>query len=184
MNYKTNDNTHGYNDFLIHYGIEGQKWGVRRFQNEDGTLTAEGRTRYGRGKNIDREYGEILRKERNRLEKENQPKIDKLYEQIGRLVDKYELDGDDGGGGNSEKYTDEQLKRAAKKFWDYNNQIEWLDQEARNKALTKAKDTVIKKYGQVGLSEMKHYRNVKSGLIAGTILTALGGSIWSAMKFG
>lgn len=33
-------------DFLMHYGIKGQKWGVRRFQNEDGTLTAEGKARY------------------------------------------------------------------------------------------------------------------------------------------
>lgn len=31
---------------LYHYGIEGQKWGVRRFQNKDGTLTAEGRAHY------------------------------------------------------------------------------------------------------------------------------------------
>ena len=31
---------------LTHFGIKGQKWGVRRFQNEDGTLTAEGRERY------------------------------------------------------------------------------------------------------------------------------------------
>lgn len=31
---------------LYHYGIKGQKWGVRRFQNTDGTLTAEGRERY------------------------------------------------------------------------------------------------------------------------------------------
>jgi len=40
------------NDFnelhaLYHHGIKGQKWGVRRFQNEDGTLTAEGKARYG-----------------------------------------------------------------------------------------------------------------------------------------
>lgn len=34
------------NDFLIHFGIPGQRWGVRRFQNEDGTLTEEGRQRY------------------------------------------------------------------------------------------------------------------------------------------
>lgn len=31
---------------LSHHGIKGQKWGVRRFQNEDGTLTAEGKQRY------------------------------------------------------------------------------------------------------------------------------------------
>lgn len=30
---------------LYHYGVKGQKWGVRRYQNADGTLTAEGRKR-------------------------------------------------------------------------------------------------------------------------------------------
>lgn len=33
-------------EYLEHYGIKGQKWGIRRYQNEDGTLTAEGRKRY------------------------------------------------------------------------------------------------------------------------------------------
>ena len=32
---------------LYHHGVPGQKWGVRRYQNEDGTLTAEGREHYG-----------------------------------------------------------------------------------------------------------------------------------------
>ena len=31
-----------------HWGILGMKWGVRRWQNEDGTLTPEGRIHYGR----------------------------------------------------------------------------------------------------------------------------------------
>ena len=33
-------------NYLAHYGIVGQRWGVRRFQNSDGTLTAEGKKRY------------------------------------------------------------------------------------------------------------------------------------------
>ena len=33
-------------DELKHYGIKGQKWGVRRYENEDGTLTPEGKERY------------------------------------------------------------------------------------------------------------------------------------------
>lgn len=32
---------------LYHHGIKGQKWGIRKYQNEDGTLTAEGKARYG-----------------------------------------------------------------------------------------------------------------------------------------
>lgn len=46
--------TYGYfkhdamSDYAIaHHGIKGQKWGIRRFQNPDGSLTPEGRARYG-----------------------------------------------------------------------------------------------------------------------------------------
>ena len=33
------------NDYLAHYGVKGQKWGVRRFQNKDGSLTSAGKKR-------------------------------------------------------------------------------------------------------------------------------------------
>lgn len=36
-----------YSDELYHHGIKGQKWGNRRYQNEDGSLTDAGRARYG-----------------------------------------------------------------------------------------------------------------------------------------
>ena len=40
-----------YPNELYHYGIQGQKWGLRRFQNPDGTLTAAGKARYGYSEN-------------------------------------------------------------------------------------------------------------------------------------
>ena len=36
-----------YTSELYHHGIKGQKWGVRRFQNKDGSLTAEGYQHWG-----------------------------------------------------------------------------------------------------------------------------------------
>lgn len=44
--YRNRERFVGDSGYLIHFGIKGQKWGVRRYQNEDGSLTEEGRRRY------------------------------------------------------------------------------------------------------------------------------------------
>ena len=35
--------------YLAHHGVKNQRWGVRRFQNPDGSLTAAGKLRYSDG---------------------------------------------------------------------------------------------------------------------------------------
>lgn len=40
------------NDELNHHGVLGMKWGVRRYQNKDGSLTSAGRRHYGYGEKM------------------------------------------------------------------------------------------------------------------------------------
>ena len=45
--------------YLVHHGIKGQKWGVRRYQNEDGTLTDAGKRRFKGEQDPDKQYSKI-----------------------------------------------------------------------------------------------------------------------------
>ena len=66
---------------LYHYGIKGQKWGVRRYQNEDGSYTAEGRKRYeiGEGGKMSSEGKRVYRADK---------KIDRVASKAKKNYDK------------------------------------------------------------------------------------------------
>ena len=49
-----------YNDELYHYGVKDMKWGVRRYQSKDGSLTAEGKkhvANYKKAVSLNKEIG-------------------------------------------------------------------------------------------------------------------------------
>lgn len=61
--------------YLAHHGVKGQRWGVRRYQNEDGSLTKAGRKRFGR-------YGSRVI---NEIETEKR-RSGLSYDKIGRQI--------------------------------------------------------------------------------------------------
>ena len=90
-------------NYLEHHGILGMKWGVRRYQNEDGSLTDAGKRRYSKGlyKTLKNKSSEVYRDKKFMSAMENgKPakafkeleKASKEYDEFvsnGRLRDKY-----------------------------------------------------------------------------------------------
>ena len=117
-----------YETTLCHYGIKGQRWGVRRFQNPDGTLTAKGKKRLAK----------------------NQQYRDKLVNKAQKRADNHKKRGDEAienmkdlrkNGVNSKAYKD------WKESEEWRREREYEDQ---NSITGPDGTTYIKKYSQSG----------------------------------
>ena len=62
---------YNYSSELYHHGIKGQKWGVRRFQYNDGSLTNAGRKRYDDGNENRPKAKPVMKKSKHRQNLEN-----------------------------------------------------------------------------------------------------------------
>ncbi len=160
---------------LYHHGIKGQKWGKRRFQNPDGTLTKEGKARY---KAYNKDYKEY--KTLNRHVSASQRHLKEEGVMLDRVRDKYQT--------ASRAYAKEMSRssglfglKAAKKAtrvakaqsdmdkiggdyetaataYGYANRLAKKDR----KALTDHVDKMLTKYGKGSVKEIE-YETVKIG---------------------
>ena len=139
---------------LYHHGIKGQRWGIRRFQNEDGSLTAEGKQRYG--VNGDGQMSKEGKKLYKSDVKENRKAIKTDYSSM------------------YDKKFKEYSARLYGKHWT--NMTKEEIAVVRYNAGKDTSDELIKKYGEKSIKEYKqHNKNVALGVSAvGSILAVAG----------
>ena len=171
-----------YNNSLYHHGIMGQKWGVRRFQNRDGTLTEEGRKRYtvfvsGSSKTQDKNSGYYRRKLPKEIRKElkgNMKNGDKIIVGDAPGIDRQVQDYL-----NKKRYKDvevygpgKQVRYSANKNWKINmidskypeGSKEWLAE--KDKAMSRRADkglAVVLENGGAGATRNNVKRLKKAG---------------------
>lgn len=113
---------------IVQSGIKGQKWGNRKYQNEDGSLTPLGRERYSEMARERR--GSMSRKERKE-EKKKAKKLAKLEKKKYKLEEKHGATNDSENKRNEIKgLTDKQLDDRIKRV---ENELRLKDLEAQNK---------------------------------------------------
>ena len=95
-----------YNGELQHHGVKGQKWGVRRYQNSDGSLTPAGKKRYDREQNRSLRKQDRIRKKEMRKAVRNRRLLsdEELDQKIKRIEKEKRL----------RELTDEEINRGRK----------------------------------------------------------------------
>lgn len=118
-------------EYIKHHGIKGQKWGVRRYQNDDGTLTTLGKLRYGSSKDyedlskqVSKADSLIKTAKKYRAEKDHKDYEDKIKTDLSKMSDK-ELQQVVNRMNMEERYT--QVMRSREKDRGESAAMKWLN---------------------------------------------------------
>lgn len=132
---------------LYHHGIKGQKWGVRRFQNSDGSLTDAGNKRYGQ-----KYQKAMIKYQKDQIKSRRNIKL----QSYNKTVDEYN-NGKIAEYNKSHKTTDpDYLENYIKQFnedWKKNYNRSMMEFTQNNRNFQKA-DAIAKKYGLYSTDEL------------------------------
>lgn len=148
-----------YSNTLAHHGIMGQKWGIRRYQNKDGSLTAEGLIRYG-AKN---------QKQGQRLMKYSE----KEYARLKTGYDAEAAYNKKRRERLSQKKADADMNWNQKKSDRLASKISKLD--ARVKERKQITDRVLDNVKNMKVSDMKREQRLRGMAVAGTMASMMSG---------
>ena len=144
------------NGELYHHGIKGQKWGVRRWQNADGTFNEAGKKRYFNSDGTLNKKGQkMVSKQEYKAKKKD---INRRRQEINAKYDKKNTEtvfGLDSGGVGS------RVKGHIKNEYERSKALNKLDQEQlnakreyRKKIGKKKTDTILMKMGQNSINSI------------------------------
>lgn len=139
--HRTNEDTNE----MYHHGVKGQKWGIRRYQNKDGSLTPEGKKR------LSKEYQNYIGKAHKEIDSKEQQRYAKAY---GKAVDEM-------NNGLLTKYNSDYAKKLGTKAKNH----DYLNDEKYNKGIEKILDELTTKHYSDELvrdiKNSKYYKKAK-----------------------
>lgn len=171
--------------YLAHHGIKGQKWGVRRFQYEDGSLTSAGKKRYdGNTSNVKRlltskhGFGTIARA---------QEKRDMLQNKIAKSGDRNVVSRsiNDWRAGRIKQIDRKIENRSAKKAYLKNRTAENKERLGRARVDRLVKNGVLGQIPNNVIAQGKYDRHRQNGnTIATAALKTIGGVALTSLAVG